>query len=106
MNNMNLIVFLLLFTFTSSFIPMNYDILHLKLKLISHVADVLPNIDIVGHNILNSNKVLIQNIVELTDVPIELKKDLILKIIHATQYGDEFGSIVLTNYEKLVNCIL
>ncbi len=106
---MSIIFFTMIILFlnlSKGFVPVNYDILQLKLKLISHVADVLPNIDIVGHNILNTNKVLIQNIVELTDVPIELKKDLILKIIHATQYGDEFGSIVLTNYEKLVNCIL
>jgi len=103
---MVLLYLLLIFNLSNAFFPLTYDILALKLKLISESAEILPKIDIFGHEILNINKQLINYVIDMNDINIDIKKNLILKIVHATQFGDEFGNIVLHNYEKLVNNII
>ena len=50
---MVLFYLLLFFNLSNAFFPLTYDILALKLKLISESAEILPKIDIFGHEILN-----------------------------------------------------
>lgn len=103
---MLLIYLVLLFYLSNAFIPLTYDILALKLKIISESAEILPKIDIFGHEILNINKQLINYVIDTNEIDIDTKKKIILEIVHATQIGDQFGNIILHNYEKLVNNIL
>ena len=77
-----------------------------KHQLVRDIANFLPNIDLIGHQVLLANKDLIPIIYEMDDIPHDLKKDLILGIIKLSQYGDSFGGILLNNYHNIVDLIL
>ena len=82
------------------------QIINIKLKIIEKSANILPNIDIFGHKILEENNSLISQIIHIDKLPIELKKDLIITIVKFTELGDSFGNIVLKNYEYLIDYLL
>ena len=97
------LLFILLFNVNSAFVP---NILNIKLKIIEESSNILPKIDIFGHKILEQNKLLIENIIHMDNLSIEIKKELILNIIKFTQIGDNFGNLILKNYENLVHHLL
>ena len=52
------------------------------------------------------NKNLVNVLLQDHNVPIEVKKDIILLFIKISQEGDKFGTVVLNNYYHLVNYFL
>ena len=40
------------------------------------------------------------------NLPIEIKKDFVLFIVHFIQFGDASGGVILNIYNDLVNCLL
>lgn len=82
------------------------SLINLKLKTIEFSTEILPKVDIVGHKILEQNKFIINLITHNENISLDVKKNLILEVIKFTQFGDNFGNIVLQNYEHLVNLLL
>tara|TARA_E500000178_G_C17037751_1_gene764396 strand:+ start:6543 stop:6893 length:351 start_codon:yes stop_codon:yes gene_type:complete len=76
-----------------------------NISIVRGIANFLPNIDLIGHQVLLSNKELIPLILEKDNIPDDIKKELILGIIKMTQYGDSFGGILLENYYHIVDKI-
>lgn len=76
-----------------------------NISIVRGIANFLPNIDLIGHQVLLSNKELIPIILEKDNIPDDIKKELILGIIKMTQYGDSFGGILLENYYHIVDKI-
>tara|TARA_A100001015_G_C14801200_1_gene637020 strand:+ start:343 stop:729 length:387 start_codon:yes stop_codon:yes gene_type:complete len=77
-----------------------------KREIVREIANFLPNIDLIGHQVLLTNKDLIPIIYNMDNIPYDLKKDIILGIIKLSQYGDSFGGILLNNYHHFVDVIL
>lgn len=82
------------------------EIIRIKIQLIEASASILPKIDTIGHNLLLKNEVIIKSILETENIPLYLRKRMVLDIIRITQYGDIFGGIVLSHYHDLVNSLL
>lgn len=74
-------------------------------SIVRGIANFLPNIDLIGHQVLLNNKDLIPIILENDNIPYEIKKDIILSIIKISQYGDSFGGVLLENYYHIVEKI-
>ena len=67
---------------------------------------LLPNIDTIGHKLLLNNQVVIKNILDMENIPIEIRKHGVLDIIRITEYGDKFGGFILANYHDIVDKLL
>ena len=95
-----------------SFIPNFSQVypLHLSnvdsINIIRNIADTLPNIDLIGHQVLLSNKEIIPKILDSDSIPDDIKKEIILSIIKICQNGDNFGTLLLDNYFHIVEKIL
>jgi len=76
-----------------------------NISIVKGIANFLPNIDLVGHQVLLSNKELIPLILEKENIPDDLKKEAILAIIKFSQYGDTFGGLLLDKYYHIVDKI-
>lgn len=75
-------------------------------KIVYDVATTLPNIDLIGHQVVLLNKNLAEGLLYNDKLPIEVKKDIILLFIKLSQEGDKFGSIILNNYYNFVDYFL
>tara|TARA_B100001287_G_scaffold276309_1_gene286689 strand:+ start:2200 stop:2511 length:312 start_codon:yes stop_codon:yes gene_type:complete len=102
---LKLFLLLLLVRNSNSYLNI-FSLTNLKLNSIEILSNVLPKVDIFGHKILEQNKLIIEKIIENDGISIEIKKQLILEIVRLTKLGDEFGSIVLQNYEHYINHII
>lgn len=71
--------------------------------VVMKVSAFLPNFDTIGHNILHANNEFVSKILLDTNLPDQLKKDLILFSIKMAQNGDDFGSYLLQMYYDIVN---
>ena len=71
--------------------------------VVMKVSAFLPNFDTIGHNILHANNEFVSKILLDTNLPDNVKKDLILFSIKMAQNGDEFGSYLLQMYYDIVN---
>ena len=109
---MKLLFFCLLLQIVSSFkIPNifhSYHIhnLHINEKIVNDIATALPNIDTIGHQVVLLNKNLVDVLLHDHNIPIEVKKDIILCFIKISQEGDNIGGVILNNYYHLVNYFL
>lgn len=83
-----------------------FSLTNFKLNSIEIFSNVLPKVDIFGHKILEQNKLIIEKIIENDGISLEIKKQIILDIVRLTKLGDDFGSIVLQNYEHYINHII
>lgn len=77
-----------------------------KIKIIELSAHILPKIDTIGHNLLLKNDILIKNVMEVEKIPIDTRKQIVLSIIRFTEYGDNFGGLILSNYHDIVDKLL
>ena len=98
------IYFIILFIINSQ----SFDLfpIQTKIKIIELSAHILPKIDTVGHNLLLKNDIIIKNVLELEKIPIDIRKQLVLNIIRFTEYGDNFGGLILSNYHDIVDKLL
>ena len=71
--------------------------------VVMKVSAFLPNFDTIGHKILHANNEFVSKILLDTNLPHEIKKDLILFSIKMAQNGDDFGSYLLQMYYDIVN---
>ena len=97
-------MYFILFSLSNAFIIGNMQ--HFKIELVEKSAQLLPKIDTIGHNLLLNNEVVIKNVLDMENVPLEIKKHIILDIIRVTQYGDQFGGFILSHYHDLVDFLL
>ena len=67
---------------------------------------MLANADSVGHRVLNSNKQIIDFLLDHKEISMEIKKPLILYLIETAQMGDSMGSQILETYYNLVDNLL
>ena len=79
---------------------------NLVVPFIDKLTKIIPNIDLIGHNVILIDKNLIINLINNDFIDNDIKKDIILTIIRLTQEGDQIGTFVLQNYYNLVNHIL
>lgn len=99
-----ILMYFILFSISNAFIIGNMQ--HFKIELVEKSAQLLPKIDTIGHNLLLNNEVVIKNVLDMENVPLEIKKQIILDIIRVTQYGDQFGGFILSHYHDLVDILL
>lgn len=71
--------------------------------VVMKVSAFLPNFDTIGHNILHANNEFVSKILLDTNLPDQIKKDLILFSIKMAQNGDDFGGYLLQMYYDIVN---
>ena len=84
----------------------NIDLVNLKINTVIESSKILPKIDTIGHNLLLNNEIIIKKILIMNDIPMEIKKSIVLDIIRVTQYGDQFGGFILSHYHDLVDLLL
>ena len=99
-----ILLYFIMFSISNAFIIGNIQ--HFKIELVEKSARLLPKIDTIGHNLLLNNEVVIKNVLDMENVPLEIKKHIILDIIRVTQYGDQFGGFILSHYHDLVDFLL
>ncbi len=102
---LKLFLLVLLVRTTNSYLNI-FSLTNLKLNSIEILSNVLPKVDIFGHKILEQNKLIIEKIIENDGISLEIKKQMIMEIVRLTKLGDDFGSIVLQNYEHYINHII
>ena len=99
-----ILLYFTLFSISNALIIGNIQ--QFKIELVEKSAQLLPKIDTIGHNLLLNNEVVIKNVLDMENVPLEIKKHIILDIIRVTQYGDQFGGFILSHYHDLVDFLL
>ena len=72
-----------------------------KLSIIKFFSNILPQLDFISHNVLQSNKQFINMVLDC-NIPVEIKKLLILKSIEFVQFGDSTGTQILELYHEFV----
>ena len=73
--------------------------------LVKASTSILPQVDSIGHNVLHTNQVLINKILESNIDPI-LKKKFILQVITITRQGDQIGGKILQDYYNFIDFLL
>jgi len=93
---------------------LNHD-LHHKANDIGHeigymmvkiISSILPHVDTIGHKVLHMDDEIINYFINLDNLSPELKKKIILGIIHISQQGDHFGAQMLQLYYDIVNKLM
>ena len=77
----------------------------IAINLVKSSTAILPQFDSIGHHVLQANKVLINQLLEL-NLDSSLKKRLILEVIDMTRQGDEMGSKILQEYYHFIDYLL
>ena len=93
---------------------MNND-LHHKANDIGHeigymmvkwISAILPHVDTIGHKVLHMDDEIINYFLNLDSLSPELKKQIILGIIHISQQGDHIGAQMLQLYYDIVSKLM
>lgn len=71
--------------------------------IVENISSLLPKIDRIGHNVLHANNEFISAVLNMHDLPDDLRKDIVLCSIKLAQYGDNMGSDMLQLYYDLVD---
>tara|TARA_B100000900_G_C20486894_1_gene677845 strand:- start:646 stop:960 length:315 start_codon:yes stop_codon:yes gene_type:complete len=77
-----------------------------NISIVRSIANILPNVDKIGHQVLLNNQEIIPSILENDSIPDDIKKEIILSIIKASQYGDNFGTFLLDRYHHIADILL
>ncbi len=77
-----------------------------NISIVRSIANILPNVDKIGHQVLLNNQEIIPSILDNDSIPDDIKKDIILSIIKASQYGDGFGTFLLDKYHHIADILL
>ena len=75
------------------------------ISLVKTSTAILPQFDSIGHHVLQTNKVLINKLLE-SNIDPTIKKKLILQVIDLTKQGDEMGGKILENYYNFIDFLL
>tara|TARA_X000000368_G_scaffold226885_1_gene179067 strand:- start:472 stop:870 length:399 start_codon:yes stop_codon:yes gene_type:complete len=74
--------------------------------LIKKISSIFPQVDSISHIVLHNSDVLINCILNNEYIPVDIKKNIVLSIVHFIQFGDASGGIILNFYNDLVHCLL
>lgn len=75
-------------------------------EIVKQLSHSLGSFDHVGSIVLTKNAQLIEFILEKDNLPVELKKKIILNCIQIAQNGDKTGSRILELYYNCVDTLL
>ena len=93
-----------------SIIGLDADLNHIKGELgknfVISLSSLLPKVDRIGHDWLQTNNKFIVDVLSYQNVPDDVKKQIILLSIKLAQYGDDLGSVFLQKYYDLVDQFL
>jgi len=107
--------------FANKIHTMNNDlnnIVHSKEDFINHISHemgysvvkiisaLLPHVDSIAHDVLHMDDVMINQILNLSMVSPEFKKNVILFIVHISQEGDNIGGYMLQLYYDIINKLM
>lgn len=85
------------------------NLLHIKpecaVSLVKASTAILPKFDSISHIVLNTNDMLINQLLDSNFDP-ALKKKLILQVIKMTKEGDDMGGHILEHYYKFIDYLL
>jgi len=93
---------------------LNHDIHHkandigheIGYMMVKWISAILPHVDSIGHKVLHMDDEIINYFINLDNLSPELKKRIILEIIHISQQGDHFGAQMLQLYYDIVNSLM
>lgn len=71
--------------------------------IVEKTSSYLPKVDTIGHKVLHANNEFISAVLNMHDLPHDLRKDIVLWSIKLAQYGDNMGSHMLQMYYDLVD---
>ena len=74
--------------------------------IVKSTTEVLPQADAIAHYVLNTNKEIINSLLDNDNVAMEYEKPLILFLIEVAQKGDSTGSHILEVYHNIVDHVL
>jgi len=74
--------------------------------IVKSTTELLPHADAVAHIVLNTNKEIINSLLDNENIPMNYKKPIILFLIEVAQKGDSSGSQILTTYHNIVDKVL
>jgi len=93
-----------------SIIGLDEDLNHIKgelgKKFVISLSSLLPKVDTIGHDWLQTNNRFIVDVLSYQNIPDDVKKKIILLSIKLAQYGDDLGSVFLQQYYDLVDKFL
>lgn len=69
-------------------------------------SNILPNVDSIGHHVLQLNNMLINKVLDNKFIDYCQKKKIILEIINLTRKGDDTGSFILQTYYDLIDKLM
>jgi hypothetical protein len=75
-------------------------------SVVKLISTLLPHVDSIAHDILHMDDVMINNILNFSLISPELKKNIILTIIHISQEGDNIGGYMLQLYYDIINKLM
>lgn len=71
--------------------------------IVEKTSSYLPKVDTIGHKVLHANNEFISAVLNMHDLPHDLRKDIVLWSIKLAQYGDNMGTHMLQMYYDLVD---
>jgi hypothetical protein len=71
--------------------------------IVEKTSSLLPKVDTIGHKVLHANNEFISAVLNMDNLPHDLRKDIVLWSIKLAQYGDNMGSDMLQFYYDLVD---
>jgi hypothetical protein len=74
--------------------------------IIKKISSIFPQVDSISHIVLHNSDILINCILNNNHISIDIKKNIVLFIVHFIQFGDASGGIILNFYNDLINCLL
>lgn len=74
--------------------------------MVKAISAILPHVDTIGHKVLHMDDEIINFFINMENISPELKKTIILSIIHISQQGDHFGAQMLQLYYDIVNNLM
>ena len=75
-------------------------------KIVKSITEFLPTADGIAPHVLHANEYMINVLLNNDNIPMHIKKELILNVIKISLFGDSVGSHMLHMYYDLVKCLL
>lgn len=75
-------------------------------KIVKSITEFLPTADGIAPHVLYANEYMINVLLNNDNIPMHIKKELILNVIKISLFGDSVGSHMLHMYYDLVKCLL
>tara|TARA_B100000902_G_scaffold390893_1_gene440622 strand:- start:4867 stop:5184 length:318 start_codon:yes stop_codon:yes gene_type:complete len=94
----------ILLSFSQGLIP--HIPIDISKTIVKSTTEMLPQADAIAHIVLNTNKEIINFLLDNENIPMDYKKPIILFLIEVAQKGDSSGSQILSAYYNIVDKVL